>query len=156
MADTATQQIVVSATPEQCLAVALDFESYPEWASDIKDARVLSRDDDGRGNEVEYRAAAMGRSTSYVLRYNHGSRPLRLSWRLMHGDLMRQLDGEYEFVASDDDPAVTTVTYYLAVDLQVPLPGFVKRRAEARIMHAALLDLKMRVESVSRHADSTA
>jgi hypothetical protein len=32
------------------------------------------------------------------------------------------------------------------VDLKVPLPGFVKRRAEGRIMGTALKELKVRVE----------
>jgi len=34
----------------------------------------------------------------------------------------------------------------LAVELAIPLPGFVKRRAEGRIMHAALDDLQARLE----------
>lgn len=146
MADVATERIVVNAPPQRCYEIALDFERYPEWASDIKDCRVLTWCLDGRGSEVEYRAAAMGRSTTYVLRYNYGSNPLRLSWRLMRGDLMRQLDGEYEFAPIDGDPGATDVTYYLAVDLQVPLPGFVKRRAEAKIMRTALQELKSRAE----------
>ena len=55
---------------------------------------------------------------------------------------MTRLDGEYEFTPIPDDPNSTQVTYYLSVDLVVPLPGFVKRRAEARIMHTALDELK--------------
>ena len=39
------------------------------------------------------------------------------------------------------------MTYELAVELRVPLPGFIKRRAEGNIMHAAVRDLKARVES---------
>jgi hypothetical protein len=39
------------------------------------------------------------------------------------------------------------VTYTLVVDLKVPIPGFVKRRAEGHILHAAIRDLKSRVES---------
>ena len=78
-----------------------------------------------------------GAAPLYALRYNYGSNPLRVSWRLMRGDLMTRLDGEYEFAAIPDDPNSTQVTYYLSVDLVVPLPGFVKRRAEARIMHTA-------------------
>jgi hypothetical protein len=35
----------------------------------------------------------------------------------------------------------------LTVDLTVPLPGFVKRRAEGRIMHTALKELKARAEA---------
>ena len=147
MTDQASQRAIIHAPPERCFAVAADFARYPEWASDIKQAKVLTRDADGRGGEVEYRAAAFGRSTTYVLRYNYGSNPLRISWRLMRGDLMRRLDGEYEFAPAADDPGSTEVTYYLSVDLSVPQPGFVKRRAEARILHTALGELKAAVES---------
>jgi len=52
-----------------------------------------------------------------------------------------------EFAAIPDEPNSTQVTYYLSVDLVVPLPGFVKRRAEARIMHTALDELKTAVEA---------
>ena len=41
----------------------------------------------------------------------------------------------------------TEVTYTLDVELRVPLPGFIKRRAQSRIMHTALEELKARVES---------
>ena len=146
MTEQASQRAIVHAPPERCFAVAADFARYPEWASDIKQAKVLTSDADGRGGEVEYRAAAFGRSTTYVLRYNYGSNPLRISRRLMRGDLMRRLDGEYEFAPAPDDPGSTEVTYYLSVDLAVPQPGFVKRRAEARILHTALGELKAAVE----------
>jgi ribosome-associated toxin RatA of RatAB toxin-antitoxin module len=149
MTDQASQRAIIQAPAERCFAVASDFERYPQWASDIKQATVVSRDVEGRGSEVEYRAAALGRSSSYVLRYNYGSNPLRMSWRLMRGDLMHRLDGEYVFSPVDGDPDATEVTYDLSVDLVVPLPGFVKRRAEARIMHAALDELKSAVESGS-------
>jgi hypothetical protein len=36
--------------------------------------------------------------------------------------------------------------YHLTVELVVPLPGFVKRRAESKIMHNALRELKAHVE----------
>ena len=147
MSDQATQRAIIHASPERCFEVAVDFEHYPAWASDIKSAAVLTRTDEGRGGEVEFRAAAMGRSTLYALRYNYGSNPLRVSWRLMRGDLMTRLDGEYEFAEIPDDPNSTQVSYYLSVDLVVPLPGFVKRRAEARIMHTALDELKTAVEA---------
>jgi hypothetical protein len=40
----------------------------------------------------------------------------------------------------------TLVTYDLSIDLVIPLPGFVKRRAENRILHT-LTELKSRCES---------
>ena len=146
MVDQATERTTVTASPEQCFAAAIDFERYPDWASDVKMARVLSRDEDGRAVDVEFRAAAMGRSTTYTLRYFYGSNPLRLAWRLQRGDVTRRLDGEYEFLPVPRDPSSTEVGYHLAVDLSVPLPGFVKRRAEARIVRTALEEFTAYVE----------
>jgi ribosome-associated toxin RatA of RatAB toxin-antitoxin module len=147
MADQATQKTVIGAPAERVLAAITDFERYPDWATDIKAATVDARDGEGRGLEVTYRAAAMGRSTSYTLRYDYRDAPNRLSWRLARGDIMRRLDGTYTFSPLDDDPDSTEVVYQLTVELVVPLPGFVKRRAEARIIHTALRELKSHVES---------
>ena len=88
----------------------------------------------------------MGRSTSYTLRYSYGSNPLRLSWRLIEGDVIERIDGEYEFVPIGDGSRCEAL-YYVSIDMLVPLPGFVKRRAESKILHAAMDDLKRRVES---------
>ncbi len=148
MVDQATERTTIMAAPERCFAAAIDFERYPDWAADIKESTVLSRDDRDRAVDVEFRAAAMGRSTTYTLRYFYGSNPLRLAWRLQRGDATKRLDGEYEFLPVDGDPDSTEVVYHLAVDLVVSLPGFVKRRAEARIMHTALDELKSHVEAM--------
>ena len=87
MVDQTTERTIIAAAPDACYAAAIDFERYPEWASDVKMARILSRDDDGRAVDVEFRAAAMGRSTTYTLRYFYGANPRRLAWRLQKGDI---------------------------------------------------------------------
>ena len=40
----------------------------------------------------------------------------------------------------------TRVTYDLVVDLSIPLPGLLKRRATSKIMGTALKELKKEVE----------
>jgi ribosome-associated toxin RatA of RatAB toxin-antitoxin module len=145
VAEQAVQHLVVSALPERCFAVVADLESYPEWAADIKLVKVISRDADGRPAEVEFRAAAFGRSTTYTLAYDFSKAPSELSWRLVSGDLTSKLDGSYRFEAAPGN--ATEVTYLLEVELRVPLPGFIKRRAQSRIMHTALQELKARAES---------
>ena len=144
MTDRATERIVIDAPPERCFEVALDFDRYPEWAADIKDVKVLDRDEHGRGTRVSYRAAAMGRSAHYTLAYEYRDDPLSMQWVLEEGDIMRQLDGEYRFEAAN---GATEVTYELVVELVIPLLGFIKRRAESKIMGTALRELKRRVES---------
>ena len=147
MTEQAIDHLAVHAPPERCYEVALDFERYPQWAPDIKDATVLARDDQGRATKVAFRAAAMGRSASYVLEYRYDHAPRELSWRLLEGDIMRALDGTYHFETSPESAEVTNVTYRLSVELVVPIPGFVKRRAEGKIISTALRELKRRVEA---------
>ena len=144
MAEQASERLIMRATPEQCVAVVTDFERYPEWAADVKAVTVAERDDQGRPVEVAYRAAAFGRSTSYALRYDYADAPHELSWVQVTGDITSRLDGRYVFEPTGDGD--TEVAYYLTVELRVPIPGFVKRRAEGRIISTALKDLKARVE----------
>jgi ribosome-associated toxin RatA of RatAB toxin-antitoxin module len=142
----ATDRMTVRASPARCLEVALDVEQYPQWAADIKEVEVLDRDDEGRAQRVRFRAAAFGRSTTYTLLYDHSASPGVLSWRLEEGDVTRVLDGWYTFEQIDSGD--TEVTYHLVAELLVPVPGFVKRRTEGRIMHTALKELKARAESI--------
>ena len=146
MADEATQQMVVGASPQRTWQVLTDFDEYPTWATDLKAADVVARDDEGRALEVDFRAAAMGRSTSYRLRYDYAQAPDVLAWKLVQGDITRKLDGSYTLEAVDGEADRTVVTYHLEVDLLVPLPGFVKRRAESRIVSTALRSLRTHLE----------
>jgi uncharacterized membrane protein len=144
MADQATERITIAAPADRVYAVALDLERYPEWADDIKEVEILERDGEGRPVLARFRAAAMGHSARYVLRYDHAGAPGRMAWTLEQGDIVRLLDGEYVFEAGDDG---TGVTYHLAIELSVPLPGFVKRRAETKILTTALDELRHRCEA---------
>lgn len=146
MADQATQQMVVGASPQRTWEVLTAFEEYPTWAADLKSAEVVARDDEGRPHEVAFRAAAMGRSTSYTLRYDYTKAPHVLAWRQVQGDITRKLDGSYELAPVEGDADRTSVTYHLEVDLVLPLPGFVKRRAEARLLSTALRSLRSHLE----------
>lgn len=146
MADEATEHITIAATPEHCWDVVLDFERYPEWAKDVKDAVVRERDDEGRATEVEFRASALGRSTHYTLAYDYSEAPRRLTWWLVKGDIMRALGGHYVFMPSITMPGGTDVDYAVSIELVVPLPGFVKRRAEVRIL-STTKELKARAEA---------
>ena len=143
MAEEAHENISVDASPECCWIVATDFERYPEWAKDVKNVEILERDDDGRGAKVEYRVAGLGRSIRYVLGYDYGDAPGAFSWTLLEGDVLRRLDGRYGF---EPDGNGTRVTYDLAVDIAIPMPGLIKRRAAGMIMGTALRELKKEAE----------
>ncbi len=144
MAETATETIFIDAPPDRVWTVAVDIEKYPEWARDIKNVIIQSTDTEGRAAEVEFRASALGRSTHYTLIYDYADAPTRLGWQMLSGDIERSIDGAFVFLPAADGG--TEVRYDLAIDLVVPLPGFVKRRAEVRILNT-VRELKVRVEA---------
>jgi ribosome-associated toxin RatA of RatAB toxin-antitoxin module len=144
MAEQASERIRIEADPQRCLAVVLDYEQYPTWAKDLKQVTILDRDDEGRGRHVEFRAAGLGQSFRYTLEYDNSQLPDTLTWTLLESDKLRRLDGSYRFEAEDGS---TRVHYELAVEIAIPLPGLIKRRAAGMIMGTALKELKKAVES---------
>jgi ribosome-associated toxin RatA of RatAB toxin-antitoxin module len=143
VAQRATESIVVYAPPEVVYRVVTDFAHYASWVSDLKRIEVLESDAAGRPLEVEFRAAAFGRSTTYALRYDYSRAPEQLSWTQTRGDLTETLQGQYRF---EPDERGTKVTYDLEVELLVPIPTFVKSRAAQRIQTQALRELKAQAE----------
>lgn len=144
MAEQASQTTTISASPERVWAIAADFERYTDWAKDVKDVVIRARDGEGRPTEVEFRASALGRSTHYTLSYDYDRAPDVLAWSLVRGDIMSTIDGAYVFTPTADGG--TEVRYELVIELVVPLPGFVKRRAEVRILNT-VRELKARAEA---------
>jgi ribosome-associated toxin RatA of RatAB toxin-antitoxin module len=143
VAQRATETITVDASPQRVYDVVTDFEHYDAWVSDLKRIEVLSRDGEGRALEVEFRAAAFGRSTTYTLHYDYSKAPAQLSWHQIEGDLTEMLNGQYSFEADGEE---TRVTYDLEVELLVPIPTFIKSRAAYRIQTQALRELKAQAE----------
>lgn len=144
MSETATEIITIAAPPETVWDIAVDLAKYPEWARDIKSVTIHRTDAEGRPAEVEFRTSALGRSTHYTLAYDYTDAPRQLGWRMLKGDIQRSIDGAFVFEQQDDGS--TEVRYDLAIDLVVPLPGFVKRRAEVRILNT-VREMKVRAEA---------
>jgi uncharacterized membrane protein len=144
MSDEARESIQIEATPEQCYAVAIDFERYPEWATDVKVVEILGRDDQGRGSRVRYEISALGKTVGYILAYDYADAPDGFAWKLEKADVLSRLDGAYRF---DGDGAGTEVGYVLTIDVTLRLPGFMKRAAAGMIVDNAMKQLKRYIEA---------
>jgi ribosome-associated toxin RatA of RatAB toxin-antitoxin module len=144
MAETASETIQIAAPPARVWEIAADVERYTDWVRDVTDVVVRSRDEHQRPSEVEFRAAALGRTTHYTLAYDYSQAPDVLAWKMVRGDIQRAIEGAYHFSSTEDGG--TEVRYDLSIELASPLPGFVKRRAEVRILNS-VRELKTRAES---------
>src|SRR6266576_1582867 len=142
MADRTTASITVAAPRADVMAVIADFASYPEWASAVRSAEIVGRDGGGRASQVRFGLDAGVIRDSYVLSYDwDGDDGVR--WDLAEpGSVITALSGGY--LLAD---AGTKVTYDLAVDVRVPMPGMLKRRAEKTIIETALKGLRDRAEA---------
>jgi ribosome-associated toxin RatA of RatAB toxin-antitoxin module len=147
MADRTESSIDIAAQPGEVLDVIADFESYPQWATEVKDVKVLSEEGDGWADHVQFTLDAGVIKDTYVLDYDWDVRTDGtgvLSWSLVQAGVLKAMNGSYTLTARDPD--VTTVTYRLAVDVKVPMLGMLKRKAEKVIIDTALKELKKRVE----------
>ena len=145
MADESTQTITIAAPASDVLGVIADFEAYPEWADSITSAQVLTHDDDGNPEQVRFTLDAGPVKDTYVLAYDWDDQGV--SWDLVSGQMQRTNRGRYQLDEQAGPAGSTEVTYTLSVELAVPLPGMLKRRAEKKIMDQALSGLKRRVEA---------
>ncbi len=145
--DQAHRTTVVAASPELCYQVVADIAKYPEWVQEISNVEIVSSNAGGQVTEATFTAESFGRSTTYTLAYDYSESPSKLSWTLVESDIVSELAGSYEFSALEG--AETQVNYFVSVKVAVPLPGFIKRRAEDKLISSALADFKAYVEAKS-------
>jgi carbon monoxide dehydrogenase subunit G len=144
MAEQTEGSIEIDADPGEIMAAIADFEAYPEWVDGIRSAEVRKRGDDGRPTEVAFDFSAMGFSATYTLRYEYQAEDRGVRWTTVEASgAVKDITGSYELEPRGGD---TEVTYRLAVELGVPVPGFLKRRADRTAINTALEGLKKRVE----------
>ncbi|MEX0836434.1 MAG: SRPBCC family protein [Nitriliruptor sp.] len=142
MGQRVSETTTIAAPAATILEVITDLESYPEWAEGMLETEVLSRDDQGRPAEARFRVDAKVAEIAYTLRYSYDADSV--SWTLLEGETISQLDGRYELRPTD---ATTEVRYDLEADVDMPLPGFLKKRAAKQILEQGLEGLKRRAEA---------
>ncbi len=146
MAEQTEGSITINASAGEVMAVIEDYEAYPEW-NDLRSVEIRSKDSQGRGSEVEMAAKApvLG-DVKYVLKYEYKPDNGGVSWttkEIVEGGI-KDITGEYDLEELDD--AETKVTYRMAIDLKMKVPGFIRRQGEKTIVDGALKGLKKRVE----------
>lgn len=143
MAEKTTQTIAIDAEPGKVMAVIADIGAYPEWVSEYKETEVLDTDSEGRVKRARLVLDAGVLKDTQVLGM--------CGPRTAEGHLDPCGKFPVAFAGRDIPLAPkgsgTEVTYELAVDLQIPMIGMLKRKAERKITDSALKDLKKRVES---------
>ena len=139
----AEQQVVIEGAPQDCFDALVDYETFPDWQDPVKSCEVISRDGDGRGQEVAYEIDAKVKTVAYRLRYSY-EEPHLITWDYLDGDV-KDVEGEYVF--EDRGDGTTLATYTLHIDPGVWVPGPLAKILNEQVMKRSMEDLKQRVES---------
>jgi ribosome-associated toxin RatA of RatAB toxin-antitoxin module len=138
VSDTST----IDAGVETVFEIIVDLEAYPDWVEGMLETEVLEQDEHGRPTRASFRIDARIAEISYTLEYSYDEP--NLSWTLVEGEMVNQLDGAYELTDLGDGR--TEVVYSLEADVDMPVPGFLKKRAAKHILDQGLSGLKQRAE----------
>jgi carbon monoxide dehydrogenase subunit G len=137
--------IEIEASLEDVMEVLEDYEAYPEWA-EVRSVEVRQRGEGGRATEVAFEVdvPVLGRA-AYTLAYRYAPGDTGLSWvtKDARGPI-REIRGEY--LLDETGESSTKVTYRLALEIGVLVPGFVRTEGAKRVIENALERLKRRVE----------
>jgi uncharacterized membrane protein len=147
MAIKESRDIVIEAGPEQILDVIADFDAMPQWSEPHQSAEVLETGDDGRPSKVKMKVKVAGITDEQVVAYTWSDHDV--SWTLVSSSQQKVQDGKYTLVPQDRG-AATLVKFEILADPNVPLPGFVLKRAVKGTIDSATKALRERVLKVQK------
>src|SRR5262245_13513358 len=139
----AEHTVEINAPIKTCFDAITDYETFPKWQSAVVDTEVLDWDDQGLGKRVRLFVDAKVRKVDYTLDYRYDE-PERIEWDFVEGNGINDADGHYLFEDLGGDH--TRATYKLGLEVGIPLPGPVARRAHRSTLKASVEDLKREAE----------
>jgi uncharacterized protein YndB with AHSA1/START domain len=145
----AEHTVEIEAPIETCFEAIVDYESFPEWQRAVVDTDVLDRHKDGLGKKVRLFVDAKVRKVDYTLDYRY-QRPILIEWDFVEGNGINDADGSYRF--EDLGDGRTRATYRFGLEVGLPLPGPVARRAHRQTLKGSVEDLKKEAERRSQGA----
>ncbi len=140
----AEHQLEIGAPIERVFDVISDYEHYPEFLPEMREAHVLSRQD---GVVVVRFELELVMRLSYTLRLIE-DRPHALTWTLEQAKMMSQNSGGWKLAPVDAKR--THATYGLEVKLRGLIPKSVSTRLIGTTLPATMERFKTRAELLAR------
>ncbi|ODQ95251.1 SRPBCC family protein [Mycolicibacterium holsaticum] len=145
MATSDSREIVIEASPGEILDVIADVEATSTWSSQHQGAEVMESYDDGRPRRVKMKVKSAGITDEQVVEYTWTD--TSASWTLISAGQLKAQDAKYTLTPDGDK---TKVRFDISIDLAVPLPGFVLKRAIKGAMETATDGLRKQVLKVKK------
>jgi ribosome-associated toxin RatA of RatAB toxin-antitoxin module len=140
-----SREVVIEASPDEILDVIADVESTPTWSPQYQSAEVLEAYDNGRPKRVKMKIKTAGITDEQVVEYTWAGDVV--SWSLVSAGQLKSQEASYTLTPDGDK---TKVRFDIAVDLSVPLPGFILKRAMKGGVETATDGLRKQVMKVKK------
>jgi ribosome-associated toxin RatA of RatAB toxin-antitoxin module len=145
MATSDSREVVIEATPEEIIDVIADVESTPDWSPQYQKAVILETYFDGRPKQVEMTVKAAGLTDKMVIEYTWTDSSV--TWTLVSSGQLKAQDASYTLTP---DGEKTRVRFDMAIDLSIPMPGFLLKRTLKGGMETATDGLRKQVLKVKK------
>lgn len=142
----ASRTVVIHAPADVLFDVITDYASYPQFLSDVAEAKILERTD---GGALVQFGLNLIKKVHYTLRITE-VRPGSVRWVLHESSLMKANDGGWTLEALPD--GTTRATYEVDVTPKGFVPGPIVSALTGRTLPATLDAFKQRAEARARQA----
>ncbi len=125
MSSKVSKEMVIDVPVEKFWDVVVDYERYPEFVPGIKRVKLVHADKGIR--DAEYELDLGVKTVRYTLRHLE-TRPTKVTWSLLKGDMMKVSNGSWEL----SNHAGKTLARY-TVEVQVAKPPLVPQSIIDRV-----------------------
>jgi len=131
---------IFNAKASDIFKTVLDFESYPQFVSEVKNAKILKKNK--ASLEVELTVNFV-KETTYTLKVQWEENK-KIWWELLEGSIFKKNSGLWKF---EDLGSQTQVYYSLDVEVKIFVPNMILKKAVA-------VSLPKMVESFKKQSEA--
>lgn len=138
----AQRSIVIDVAAEKLYDVIADFAKYVEFLPELKKIDVKAQ---GAITLVTYTADIKAKLITYTLEHS-GTRPGRLEWKFVKGEMMKDNRGSWTLKSLGPDK--TEAVYDIELKLGALVPGFIEKALADQSLPELLANFKKRAEKL--------
>jgi len=138
----AQRSIVIDVPADKLYEVIADFGKYAEFLPEVKKTEVKA---DGAAQLVTYTIDIKATKIAYTLKHT-GTKPAKLHWTLIKGDMMKANDGTWTLKTLPDGR--TEAVYEIELKLGALVPSFMEKALAEQGLPALLENFKKRAEGL--------
>jgi ribosome-associated toxin RatA of RatAB toxin-antitoxin module len=140
-----SKTVEVNADADSILRIVADFETYPDWNTEVKAVYILARYDDGRPSQLRLDMEIQGQSGTFIQAvYYPGEGQIQTV--LQQGEVFTKQDQLFSVVAMGPS---SLLTVDLEVEVSLPIPDMMVKKLINDVLEHLADNLKTRAEQLS-------